>query len=132
MKLENESRRAIASTVSRGREAEREAMRYLREHGWEIIATNFRSRRGEIDLIASVDTMLVFVEVKSANRITETDLVHVIGPAKRRAIIETSKLFLALHRKYSQHGIRFDLILMRDGTCVRHVEGAFGEHDEAE
>jgi len=102
------------------------------QEGWQIVATNFRTRRGEIDLVACAGNLLAFIEVKSLNRITLGDLAHVLSPAKRRTIIETSKLFLAMHRKYNQHGIRYDLMLMRDGTCVRHVEGAFIEYDEAE
>lgn len=102
------------------------------QEGWQIVATNFRSRRGEIDLVACAGNLLAFIEVKSLNRISFGDLQHVLSPSKRRTIIETSKLFLAMHRKYKEHGIRYDLMLMRDGTCVRHVEGAFIEYDEAE
>lgn len=118
--------------VQKGRAGEDEAKRFLVESGWKIVEQNFRWRRGEIDIIAFRDGILAFMEVKLANRITQEDLQHVISAKKRHSIIETSKLFLAMNRKYSQYRIRYDVILIAENASVRHMEGAFAEDDEAE
>ena len=40
------------------------AAQYLQNHGYRIIERNFKARYGEIDIIASIHNILVFVEVK--------------------------------------------------------------------
>jgi len=50
-----------------GRYGEDRAAQYLADRGYEIIERNWRSARGEIDLIARVKDRLVFVEVKTRN-----------------------------------------------------------------
>jgi len=115
----------------RGKEEEIIAGQCLESSGWVILARNFRSRRGEIDIVALRENILSFVEVKSANRITKRDLEHVIGVRKRNSIIETSKLFLVINRKYKQYHIRYDVMLIQENACLRHIEGAFAEDNEA-
>ncbi|MEN6499206.1 MAG: YraN family protein [Rectinema sp.] len=119
-------------TVQRGKEGEAVGRRYLIDAGWSVLSSNFRTRRGEIDIIALRGGIVAFVEVKMVNRYTQADLQHVISAKKRRSIIETSKLFLAMNRKYNQYRVRYDVMLVRGNACVRHMEGAFAEHDEAE
>jgi putative endonuclease len=47
------------------KEAEENAARYLKKKGYRIIDRNYRTRFGEIDIIARYGEYLVFVEVKS-------------------------------------------------------------------
>src|SRR2546422_11255168 len=47
-----------------GEEGERAAARFLEARGYRILERNYRTRRGEIDLIAEDGRILVFVEVK--------------------------------------------------------------------
>lgn len=44
---------------------EKIASRYLTEYGYHIIETNYRCREGEIDIIASKDDSLIFIEVRT-------------------------------------------------------------------
>ena len=48
-----------------GRWGETLAAQYLAEHGYAVIARNYRTHYGEIDLIAMYDKTTVFVEVKT-------------------------------------------------------------------
>lgn len=118
--------------VRRGREGEECARRILIENGWSVVARNFRGRRGEIDIIAQRGEILAFVEVKTLNRYICEDLQHVVNWRKCHTIIETSKLFIAMNRKYNQYRIRYDLMLIQGNVCVSHMEGAFVERDEKE
>ena len=49
----------------RGRDGEQRAEQYLSDRGYTVLARNFRSRIGEIDIIAEKDDRIVFVEVKN-------------------------------------------------------------------
>lgn len=120
-----------SSLRAQGRAAEEAASRLLETGGWKIVYRNFRTSRGEIDIIAERGNLLAFIEVKAANRMTCQDLAHAVSPRKRRTIIECSKHFLHLHRKYSTWHLRYDVMVMGAEQCMAHVEGAFAEHDEA-
>ena len=49
----------------KGKKGEFLAARYLEEKGYTVIARNYHSRYGEIDLICRKDSYLVFIEVKA-------------------------------------------------------------------
>jgi putative endonuclease len=105
-----------------------------------ILASNFHSPRGEIDLIARDGDAIVFIEVKTWNSRGIADLEYGLNPEKRRRIIETAKYFLAGHREYSEMVIRFDVIFIGqapasssvmavppDKLVIRHLASAFTE-----
>ena len=56
-----------------GRFGENEACRYLIEKGYEILARNYRSRYGEIDIIAQQDGAVVFVDQYSFDPTLKSD-----------------------------------------------------------
>lgn len=109
-----------------GKAGEDEAARFLERSGLRVIGRNFRSRRGEIDLIAVDGETLVFVEVKAWRTYGFEDLERSIDKRKVARLIETAKFFLSLNREYNCMTVRFDLIFIGpDG--IRHLASAFGE-----
>jgi putative endonuclease len=115
------------SACSLGREGENAVSLLLEHEGWDILAHNFRAGRGEIDIIAIKDGLLVFVEVKRWNRNGSMDLRDSIGREKIGRIIETSKIFLAKYRQYNGKQIRYDVFLLSPGRQPMRYEGAFDE-----
>jgi putative endonuclease len=113
------------SRSERGRAGEALAASILEAKGWSILARNFRGRRGEIDLVAQKDGVLAFVEVKNWGGFGASELERAIGPAKRRRIVETAKIFLAQYREYSNARIRFDVLLLSGEGAVHRIESAF-------
>jgi putative endonuclease len=109
-----------------GREGERRAAAALEAAGMRILARNFRSGQGEIDLVALDGETLVFVEVKAWNSCGIGELRLGLGEKKRRRIIETAKYFLYEHREYNCMTIRFDVIFIGSGT-FSHIPSAFME-----
>lgn len=109
-----------------GKAGEDAAARFLEGAGYRVVERNFRSRTGEIDLIALDGGTLVFVEVKAWSTIPMEDLGRSIGPAKRRRIVETAKFFLDRHREYKCAGARFDVVFVGP-SGVRHLASAFTE-----
>jgi len=121
--------------IETGRSGEEQVARELRGLGWSILARNWRTRRGEIDIIAVDGDTVVFIEVKTWPHGEASDLDRVIGPVKRKRMTETAKCFLDTHRQYSGMYVRFDVILAssvssEDGSFrFRHLEDAFSERE---
>jgi putative endonuclease len=123
-----------------GRRGETVAAELLARLGFTILARNYRTRAGEIDLIAARDDTLVFCEVKalvarpggaSAGPVTPLEAV---GPAKRAQVRRLAREWLASERERASRRrwrtLRFDVIgivLRPDGDVTRleHVEDAF-------
>ena len=121
---------------SLGREGETWAAEALEKKGMEILARNFRSRTGEIDIIAREADTIVFVEVKTWSHYGIEDLGLGINAKKQRRIIETAKYFLMEHREYKGMGVRFDVVFIKpkDGNqgsgnygSLIHLASAFME-----
>jgi putative endonuclease len=112
-----------------GNNGENRAAAYLEAHGFRILERNWRTKSGEIDIIALSGETIVFVEVKTLPRGTPEMLAHVLDGRKRKRIIETAKRFLSINRQYSKSYIRFDAVVvdLPGFPEVYHIENAFSE-----
>jgi putative endonuclease len=109
-----------------GKAGEERAAAALEEAGMCIIARNFRSRIGEVDIIARDGETLVFAEVKAWTSCGIEELQYSITLKKQRRIIETAKYFLSAHREYNGMAVRFDVVFVgKEG--IRHLVSAFME-----
>ena len=110
----------------RGKKGEDLAADTLVKNGMEIITRNYRSKYGEIDIIALDSGIIVFVEVKAWLVFGLEDLQYSINTGKQRKIIKTAKYFLLENRKYSNMPIRFDVVFISNNS-VTHLASAFME-----
>ncbi len=112
-----------------GNDGEKRAADFLIQNGYKIIDRNWRTKSGEIDIIAMKDEVLVFVEVKTLPNATFDMLSSVLGMQKQKRIVKTAKHFMLKHRQYSNSYIRFDVIVldMQGLPPVYHIENAFTE-----
>jgi len=102
--------------------AEDRACRYLREHGYRVIARNWRCRLGEIDIVARDCDVLAFVEVKARSGDGFGGPEGAVGRAKQRRLIRTALAFL--QTTDCELPARFDVVAVRpDG--VRLYRDAF-------
>ena len=117
------------NTKKTGDEGEKRACQYLLSKGFAIIERNWRTKGGEIDIIAYKNDILVFVEVKTLPNGTMDMIQRELNYQKRQRIIKTSKRFLLNHRQYSNSYIRYDVIVidMPGFEEVYHIENAFTE-----
>lgn len=111
-----------------GRYGEAIAAKLLIDAGYHLIETNWRSRRGELDIIASIGRTLVVCEVKTRSSIAFGEPAEAVGPAKAGRIRTLTAEWLADHPG-SWDEIRFDVIsVLRPPSGpaqVRHLRGAF-------
>ena len=112
-----------------GEDGENRATEYLISKGFAIIERNWRTKGGEVDIIAFKNDILVFVEVKTLPNGTPDMIQRELNNQKRERIIKTSKRFLLNHRQYSNSYVRYDVIVidMPGYPDVYHIENAFTE-----
>jgi putative endonuclease len=127
-----DARKPKPSTKFIGNAGEDKAALWLTKQGLKIVERNYRSRRGEIDIIAlhhspSGGTTLAFVEVKTMPASGPEDIEHLITREKKRRIIATSRYFLASHPAYNYCSIRYDVIIIDMPALgpVYHIPNAF-------
>ncbi len=104
------------------------AAKFLEDKGYKIIARNFRIRSAEIDIIAQLDDVIVFVEVKARSSIRHGLPVEAVTIRKQKKIIEAAGVFLQ-DEKFCECACRFDVVeVYLRGELVEeinHIENAF-------
>ncbi|MCJ7792885.1 MAG: YraN family protein [Candidatus Marinimicrobia bacterium] len=92
-----------------GKKSERLAQKYLRKKQYKILATNFHSPVGEIDIIAQEGDVLVFVEVKSRRSEKFGSPEEAMTARKIERIIKTGEFFKLVHPEIPE-AMRIDLV----------------------
>ncbi len=117
--------------VSRGAIGEVMAARFLRDKKWTIIASNYRCRFGEIDMIAQDGSYIVFVEVKTRARGALVSPAEAVTRDKQRKLIKTAGLFL--QRYPSKYQPRFDVVEVwtekEDPLSVSEINHIIGAYE---
>jgi putative endonuclease len=114
--------------LRRGRLGERAARRHLQRAGLKFLTANFRSDRGEIDLVLRDGECLVFAEVKTRSSEDWTRPAAAVNARKRRLLSQTALDYLKRLQRPPVK-IRFDIVevLLQDGAvrAVRHLPNTF-------
>jgi putative endonuclease len=122
---------------TRGALGERIAANHLAEHGYQVLERNFRTRFGELDLVAADEECIVFCEVKTrvgAGRAGPARGIDAIGHAKRRRVRAMASQWLRCRpvgpTRPRRSRLRFDAIgvtLSPAGALLslEHVADAF-------
>jgi len=114
--------------LRRGTLGERAAKRFLQQQGLKFLAANFRSGRGEIDLIFRVGDCLVFAEVKTRSSEAWTRPAAAVDARKKKLLSQTALDYLRL-LKNPEVKFRFDIVevLLVDGDVreIRHLPNTF-------
>jgi putative endonuclease len=109
-----------------GREGEERAARFLADLGYAVLARNVRAGGVEIDLVAALGPLVVFVEVKT-RRAGPGAPEEAVGFAKRARLTRGAAAWLAAsRRRYAR--ARFDVVTCEVAGAtwrVRHWPGAF-------
>jgi len=108
--------------------AENLAARYLEKRGYTILELNYRKPWGEIDIIASKNGILVFVEVKANRKIIvgfEPELRA--NSSKIDKVVRTARTYLAAKKYSSEQEWQIDVISIgldepREVAKVRHFK----------
>ncbi|MER3397536.1 MAG: YraN family protein [Chloroflexota bacterium] len=118
----------MSRTGEAGRRAERAARDYLVSQGYTIKEMNFRTRFGEVDIIAEKDDCLVFVEVRARRAGGLVGAAESITARKLKRLVQAALEYRAGHLELSPQA-RFDFIGVElDGAGqprrLEHIENA--------
>ena len=106
---------------------ERIAERWLRKHGYTILARRFKHGRRDIDLVAQRDQTVAFVEVKARKGVEFGDPVEAVHHRKQRELTRSARVWIDRHGRDGEL-YQFDVvgILVADERVqVKHVTNAF-------
>ncbi|RPH52940.1 MAG: YraN family protein [Desulfobacteraceae bacterium] len=104
-----------------GKESESTAARYLKKKGYKIIEQNYRTKLGEIDIIAKEKNTIVFVEVKSRKSASYGNPKYAVTPKKMRKISMVALYFLKVTNQSSSKA-RFDVVSISHGGEDPQIE----------
>lgn len=114
--------------LRRGELGERAARKFLKQQGLKFLAANFRSERGEIDLIFRDGDCLAFVEVKTRSSEEWARPAAAVNATRRRRLSRAALDYLRLLKNPAVK-IRFDIVevLLAEGRVheVRHLPNTF-------
>lgn len=106
-----------------GISAETRAAAYLMAKGYRILAKRFRTRHGEIDLVARKRGLVAFVEVKARASLDEA--AYAVTPRQQARIIAAAQGWLMAHPEHAEYELRFDAMLIAPRRLPRHLLAAF-------
>jgi putative endonuclease len=114
--------------LQRGELGELAAKKHLKRNGLKFLVANFRSPRGEVDLVFQEDDCLVFVEVKTRSSEEWVRPAAAVNKERRQRLSRAALDYLRLLRN-PQVKIRFDIVevLLKDGAVgeIRHLPNTF-------
>jgi len=107
-----------------GKDGEEIAAKYLSDKGYKILEKNYYTKFGEIDLIASKNDILVFVEVKLKQTEDFGTPEEMIGFSKLTQVHRMSEFYLidnpGIAKKYDSY--RIDAVCIVQGSRITHYE----------
>lgn len=104
-----------------GQQGEDSAARYLSRYGYRIVRRNFRTARGEIDLIAMDGGTLVFIEVKARFDDTKGTPAAAVDERKQARIRRAAEWYCARYRMEKRR-VRFDVVAISGVGRSRRIE----------
>lgn len=101
-----------------GKRGEALALSYVKRQGYKIIEKNYRTGRGEIDIIANDKNCIAFIEIRSGNTEKFGLLEDTIDIKKQNQIIKSALFYI---KKYGleERSCRFDVV------CIKNVDSRF-------
>ncbi len=113
-------------TKKLGQRGEHAVARWLQQFGYTILSLNFQTRLGEIDIIASKEETLAFVEVKT-RKTTYFPISNTVTRSKQQKLIKTAQQFV-LKNKFTDKVLRFDVATVtpeNDQCKITYIKNAF-------
>lgn len=131
--VERRSEQDPASKLTRqqkGRLGEEAACDWLMEHDYHILKRNWRCRSGEIDIVASHEGMIIFIEVRSRSGTAQYGTPQEsVDIRKMQQVRATASVYLQMSGEMN-HQIRFDVIAVMldkagETVSIDHIINAF-------
>lgn len=109
-----------------GKAGEKEACDFLKENGYEILATNWTNKKAEADIIAKKDDLLLIIEVKTRSTAYFGSPEEAVGKQKQRMMVKAAEAYLEEFNLNVE--VRYDIIAIvmnKQTKKIIHIEDAF-------
>lgn len=114
-------------TYDRGVAAEAQAVEYLQANGYEILCERYKTKYGEIDIIARYQNVIAFIEVKARGTVDQA--LESITPKMKTRITNAALFYLSENEAANACDLRFDVIAIQSplsgGKTVTHIDNAW-------
>ena len=117
------SRKRRQAAYAKGLRAELAAAALLSLKGYRILARRYRSRVGEIDLVARRGKRIAFVEVKV--RSSQAQAMAAVSVQQQHRIARAAQAWLARNPPQGDYDTGFDVVLARPWALPKHHQDAF-------
>lgn len=107
----------------RGQVSEYVAALFLMLKGYRIVTLRYRTKVGEIDIIARKGELAIFIEVKA--RRDEMAAIYAVSPTTERRIRAASDFWLSRQPDQARLSMRYDIIAVMPFRLPRHIKNAF-------
>jgi putative endonuclease len=111
------------ASQARGLRAEATVAHRLERDGWQILARRELTEAGEIDLIATREGMLVFIEIKLRDNLANA--AHALSRRQRARLLLAAEIWLGDNPGHGSVGVRFDVIVVDQTGEMRRIADAF-------
>ena len=106
-----------------GVSAESRAAAFLMAKGYRILEKRFRTRYGEIDIVARRRNLVAFIEVKARASLDEA--AYAVTARQQVRIVAAAQAWLMAHPEHANFDLRFDAVLIAPRRLPRHLLAAF-------
>lgn len=111
----------------KGFAAEKEARNYLVAQGLQWIASNYRCRWGEIDLIMCDQAYMIFVEVRARTNLAFGGALASVTYTKQQKLLKTASHYLLSNKLFNKYPSRFDVLSFEGKPArIEWIKNAFG------
>lgn len=106
-----------------GKFGEEKAIEYLKHRNYHILDKNFRTKYGEIDIVAENNGDIVFVEVKTRTNLLFGSPQLSVNFKKQSKLTELALAYIK-SKNLTRSNIRFDVVTLADGN-IELIKNAF-------
>ncbi len=105
-----------------GARGEDAAAAYLRREGYTVLARNYKTKVGEIDIIATRKNTVYFFEVKSRGAGSLIDPMEAVSPRQMKRIRRAAEWYLVRHPQYGRRAASFGVIGIHHDKVPAQIE----------
>jgi putative endonuclease len=102
--------------------AEMQAIKWLKNQKYKILFHRYKTKYGEIDIIAQKDDYIIFFEVKKRKNMYDSHFA--INPLQQQRIIDTANYFIQQNSTFTENNFRFDALLLSNKEVI-HYQNIF-------
>jgi len=110
-----------------GKQGEGVAVEFLKKQGYRVVERNYRTRKGEIDVVCEHSGCIIFVEVKTRRSLAFGHPEEAVDERKQRRMAQIAVDYLTENSLWGKVDCRFDVVAIFEDNprSLKHIVDAF-------